>query len=353
MSSLDAVNAISAVDPAVPVAAVPPRNAPPRVMIVGTGERAARLARVLSLSGKTIVGAIDNTPQPALARCVPAVPWLGGLDRLVQEAIDRHVEELFVAMPLRSGFDAWARAGAVARELGIPATFEFDLIDGGRTRLAPGRSDTAAILYNQHPSRVGVKRIVKRLIDVVVSFTALVLLAPVFLLTALAIAATSRGPILFCQQRVGLSRRRFRMLKFRTMRPDAVERPPDLATLDPHGVMFKVACDPRVTPLGNWLRRSSLDELPQLVNVLKGEMSLVGPRPMPLWVYSAARMSEFHRRSSVLPGVTGLWQVNGRAQDLARMTRDDLEYVDRWSLLLDMTVLIRTPWAVLRGTGAR
>ena len=89
------------------------------------------------------------------------------------------------------------------------------------------------------------------------------------------------------------------------------------------------------------------------MNVLKGEMSLVGPRPMPLWVYSAARMSEFHRRSSVLPGVTGMWQVNGRAQDLGRMTRDDLEYVDRWSLRLDIMVLVRTPWAVLRGTGAR
>ena len=240
MSSLDAVNAVANVERAVPVAAVPPRNAPPRVMIVGTGERAARLARVLSLSGKTIVGAVDDTLQPALASCVPAVPWLGGLDRLVPEAIDRHVEELFVAMPLRSGFDAWVRAGAVARELGIPATFEFDLIDGGRPQFAPGRSDAASILYNRHPSRVGVNRVVKRLIDVVVSLTALVLLAPVFVLTALAIAATSKGPILFSQHRVGLSRRRFRMLKFRTMRPDAVERPPDLPTLDPHGVMFKV-----------------------------------------------------------------------------------------------------------------
>jgi lipopolysaccharide/colanic/teichoic acid biosynthesis glycosyltransferase len=107
-----------------------------------------------------------------------------------------------------------------------------------------------------------------------------------------------------------------------------------------------------VTRVGAWLRRTSLDELPQLINVLNGDMSLVGPRPMPTWVYDRVRAAEFHRRSSVLPGMTGLWQVNGREQNLERLTSHDLDYVDRWSLRRDAAILLKTPMAVLRGTGA-
>ena len=348
------MDAVAQLDRATAFHIAPQRGEPRRVLIVGTGERAVRLARALSRQGVMVVGAIDDAPQPQLALCSPAVPWLGGLDQLIDATVLGHVEELFVALPLRSGFDAWIRARAAARQLGIPVTLEFDLIDElDRTCFLPGISHVAAIHYSRHPSQVGVARLAKRAIDVAVSLTALTLLAPVFAATALAVGLTSPGPVIFRQNRVGLSRRHFRMLKFRTMDADAERKSADLPTLDPHGIMFKAEADPRVTRVGAWLRRTSLDELPQLINVLNGDMSLVGPRPMPTWVYDRVRAPEFHRRSSVLPGMTGLWQVKGRVQNVERLTSDDLDYVDRWSLRRDAAILLKTPLAVLRGTGAQ
>lgn len=350
---MSATEAVVQIDQAVPRSAAPRRGAPRRILIVGTGHRAVRLAGMLAQRGAMVVGAIDDVPQRALAQCLPPVPWLGPLDRLADAMVQRHVDELFIAIPLRSGFDAWTRASVVARQLGIPATFEFDLIDEIQGTHLATRTGVLAIHYNRHPSQIGVRRHVKRMIDVTVSIIALMLLAPIFVLTALAVGVTSPGPIFFRQDRVGLSRRAFRMLKFRTMRADSEDRSFELPTLDPHGVMFKAEADPRVTRVGAWLRRSSLDELPQLINVLTGDMSLVGPRPMPTWVYDRVRTPAFHRRSSMLPGVTGLWQVRGREQNIERMTAHDLDYVDQWSLFRDIAILLKTPLAVVRGTGAR
>jgi exopolysaccharide biosynthesis polyprenyl glycosylphosphotransferase len=196
--------------------------------------------------------------------------------------------------------------------------------------------------------------LVKRLLDVVVSGTALVLLSPVLLLVALAIKLTSDGPILFSQQRFGLNRRLFRMYKFRTMIVNAEAQQSSLESQnEASGPVFKIRYDPRITKVGRFLRRTSLDELPQLVNVFRGDMSLVGPRPLPVRDVSRFGEAWLMRRFSVRPGLTCLWQVNGRSNtNFDQWIALDLKYIDTWSLKLDFLILVKTVPAVLRGTGA-
>jgi lipopolysaccharide/colanic/teichoic acid biosynthesis glycosyltransferase len=195
----------------------------------------------------------------------------------------------------------------------------------------------------------------KRGFDIAVSAGLLLVLAPLFLLIALLIKVSSPdGPIFFVQTRVGYNRRHFKMVKFRTMVPDAEERQKELERLnEAQGAVFKIKHDPRVTALGRFLRKTSIDELPQLLNVLKGDMSLVGPRPLPL--RDAARFDEkwLQRRWSVKPGLTCLWQVNGRQHDnFHAWIQQDLAYIDQWSFGLDLKILAKTIPAVLRGDGA-
>ncbi len=325
-----------------------------RVLIVGTGARAARLATLLATNGITIVGAIDDEPQEALSRLAPDVPWLGPVCALEEETVARHAAEIYVALPLRSGFDVWVEVVRVARRLGVPAVFEFDVLaDVHRFELRCAAGAATMLHYNLHPSRRGLRRIAKRCIDIVGAAALLAVLSPLLICAAIAIKLTSRGPVLFRQERLGLARERFQMLKFRTMVSDAEQRRAESATMDPRGIMFKLAHDPRITRLGGWLRRTSIDELPQLINVLIGDMSLTGPRPIPTWVYGAVRDAEFNRRFAVLPGITGLWQIEGREQHFERMSGLDLRYVDDWSLSRDLRILVKTPAVVLRGTGAR
>ena len=195
---------------------------------------------------------------------------------------------------------------------------------------------------------------VKRLLDVVLAGLALIVLAPLLVVVALAIRVTSPGPVLFVQERYGLNKRRFRMYKFRTMVPNAEALIAQLEERnEAKGPIFKMQRDPRVTPLGGWLRRTSLDELPQLINVLKGDMSLVGPRPMAVRDVQLFDQAWFMRRFSAPPGMTGLWQVSGRSQlGFDDWVALDLKYIDEWSLGLDLEILARTIPVVFRGTGA-
>jgi len=197
-------------------------------------------------------------------------------------------------------------------------------------------------------------QLVKALADRLLAALALGLLLPFMLFIGLLVKLTSRGPMLFVQLRGGVNGRAFPMLKFRTMRQGAeAERAVLLAANEMDGPVFKIRDDPRVTPVGRWLRRTSLDELPQLVNVLLGHMSLVGPRPLPL-VETRALVGSQRRRLSVRPGITGLWQVSGRnTVGFDQWMALDLEYVDRWSMGLDLAILLRTVPALLTGRGAR
>jgi exopolysaccharide biosynthesis polyprenyl glycosylphosphotransferase len=199
----------------------------------------------------------------------------------------------------------------------------------------------------------GIDFLVKRTFDIVVSLLLLVLLGPFLLVAALAIKLTSRGSVIYRSMRPGIGGKPFSCFKFRTMYANADARQADLEEHnEQQGAIFKIKDDPRVTPVGRFLRRWSIDELPQLLNVLQGEMSLVGPRPLPQRDYE--RLEDWHRkRYLVLPGMTGLWQVSGRAElDFDELVRLDFLYLERWSVFLDLSIMLKTIPAVFRTTGA-
>jgi exopolysaccharide biosynthesis polyprenyl glycosylphosphotransferase len=224
-------------------------------------------------------------------------------------------------------------------------------VAGARTTIRP--FDGLPMLHVEHPRLHGGSRLVKDVVDRLGALLLLALAGPVLLGVALCVRLTSRGPVLFRQVRVGRDGRLFRIFKFRSMYVDAEARLAELRHLNEQdGVLFKMRDDPRVTRVGRWLRRYSVDELPQLLNVLLGQMSLVGPRP-PLPSEVAVYADDVRRRLAVKPGMTGLWQVSGRS-DLPweEAVRLDLRYVENWSLSLDLVILLRTMTAVVRSSGA-
>jgi exopolysaccharide biosynthesis polyprenyl glycosylphosphotransferase len=224
-------------------------------------------------------------------------------------------------------------------------------VAGPRTTIRP--VDGLPLLHVEHPKLSGGRRLVKELFDRLVAGTALILLSPLLLAIGLAIRFTSPGPALFRQARVGKDGTTFGVYKFRSMYADAEARLAELRRLNEHdGVLFKIRDDPRVTRLGKHLRRYSLDELPQLLNIVRGQMSLVGPRP-PLRSEVDQYADDVHRRLVVKPGLTGLWQVSGRS-DLSwdESVRLDLRYVENWSLAMDLLILWRTAFAVVKSSGA-
>ncbi len=209
------------------------------------------------------------------------------------------------------------------------------------------------LLEVRYPQLDNTQRVLKRALDVAGSLAGLAVLSPLLLVVALAIRLTSPGPILFRQKRVGTDEKVFLCYKFRTMYEDAEQRQAQLEALnEADGAVFKIKDDPRVTPVGRFLRRWSLDEFPQLINVLKGEMSLVGPRPLP--VRDFQRMEEVHkRRLGAVPGMTGYWQISGRSNlSFEEMVKLDLYYIENWSLSFDVKIIFKTLQVVLGHKGA-
>jgi exopolysaccharide biosynthesis polyprenyl glycosylphosphotransferase len=243
---------------------------------------------------------------------------------------------------------SWQLEGTELELLVAPGLVE---VAGPRLHIRP--FDGLPLLSVEQPRFEGWRRVVKGALDRSVALAALVVLAPVFAVLALAVRLSGPGPVLYRQERVGLGGRHFEMLKFRSMVADADQQVASLSDgNDADGLLFKMRQDPRVTPVGRWLRRLSLDELPQLVNVLTGSMSLVGPRP-PLPREVARYDTSVSRRLLVKPGLTGLWQISGRS-DLPweEAVRLDLRYVENWSLTLDLSILRKTFAAVLQSRGA-
>jgi exopolysaccharide biosynthesis polyprenyl glycosylphosphotransferase len=321
-----------------------------RALLVGAGEHLAHLHEMLGQGRRGIdyefVGVLAPEPNGT------DLPLLGDLKALPRVLATQRVDEVILA-DLEFGERELLETVEQAHRRGVkvriaPKTTEL-LVQ--RADYVPGQS--VPLFEVRSPVFAGGEWVLKRTFDLAVSAAVLVAALPLWLLIAAGVTLTSPGPVLYRDRRIGLGEREFDMLKFRTMHADAAEHQPYLEQAnEATGPLFKMRRDPRVTPLGTLLRRFSLDEVPQLLNVLRGEMSLVGPRPLPLRDYN--QLEDWHRkRYNVLPGVTGLWQISGRSNlDFDDLVRLDFYYLENWSLWMDIAILAKTLPAVLAGRGA-
>jgi exopolysaccharide biosynthesis polyprenyl glycosylphosphotransferase len=320
-----------------------------RVVLVGHGEALASLHRTLGSAR----GGIDYEFVGAIAQVAsPGLPVLGEIEELEEVLARVRPDELILA-ETDVDEDRALRIVEVAHRCGVrvslaPKTTEL-LVQRGE--YVPGQG--APLFELRPPVLAGADWAVKRTFDIAVSLIVLVVGSPLWLLIAALVKLDSRGPVFYSDQRVGVRETEFPMFKFRTMVAGADRLQPGLELEnEAGGALFKIRDDPRVTRVGAVLRRLSIDEMPQVLNVLRGEMSLVGPRPLPLRDY--AMLEDWHRkRYLVLPGITGLWQISGRSNltfdDLVRL---DFFYIENWSIWLDISILIKTPLAVFGGKGA-
>ncbi len=331
-----------------------------RVAVVGTGPVARTIAHSLrrarwgSIPRSQLVGFIDagehednavdvwREREPVLGEgTTPAL--------LAWCAREHEIHEVVLALPPNSSLRT-SELIARLREAGVGVRMVPDVMEYAATQARVENVGGIPVIYLRDPAMQAVEQAAKRSLDVALSAVLLVLIAPLIAVIALAVRLDSSGPILFRASRVGQNGRIFTMYKFRTMRDGAP--PPEPRELDGSGQpVYKYADDPRVTSLGRFLRRTSLDELPQLVNVLRGDMSLVGPRPEQPFIVEAYRPWQ-RRRLEVRPGITGWWQVQGRGLPMHWHTDYDLYYIYNYSLGLDVKILARTLWAVIHGRGA-
>jgi len=328
------------------------------ILIVGTGRRATEIARMVmehKYWGYKILGFVSDGHRLsngwARYRIFGTVP---DLKRILETAeIAEPIDEIVFAVT-RKKLDEMKQIFLMCEELGIRTRVAMNIFQNRVARLELEELDGVPFLtFTTTPSNE-THLALKRLLDIAVSTVMLGLAVPVILLAALLIKITSPGSVLFKQRRIGLNGRMFTLYKFRTMIADAHARREELAHLNEmNGPVFKLKDDPRITPVGRWLRRFSLDELPQFWNVLKGDMSLVGPRP-PIPEEVASYHRWHRRRLSMKPGLTCLWQISGRNDiaDFDRWMKLDLQYIDNWSPSLDLKILLRTIPAVLSGKGA-
>lgn len=345
------------------------------VIIVGDGgpalEGAARLAQRDGLGYRVIEvlnvrssitpvhvngnGIAANGGLPATKGGMNGTAVLGKdpLSQLAAVLESRPIDEVFLGLPLDGSEPLIRPIISLCEEQGITVRVVAHLaaLDWGKASIDTLGEQPVITISSGPPDSL--RLVAKRLIDLVGSTIGLLILSPVLLAIALAVKLDSGGPIFFVQERVGLNRRRFPAYKFRTMVIDAEKLQADLEHLnEAEGPVFKIEHDPRCTRLGRILRRLSLDELPQLANVLMGDMSLVGPRPLPVRDVDRIDTRWHRRRFSVKPGITCLWQINSREPKFEEWIRSDMEYIDNWSLTLDLKILAKTIPAVLSGQGA-
>lgn len=330
-----------------------------QVLIVGTNRRARVLAERYQRRpemGYHVLGFVDSKWPSAEAEALAPAPLLASFDALATYLRDHVVDEVIICLPVKSQYTTIARIVDTCEEQGVPLSISTKLFNIQNPRVRQKYFSSSLVLLISSSILDEREMVLKRLIDVVGSLALLVVLSPLLFLVALLVKATSRGPAIFVQERVGLNKRVFRLYKFRTMVADAEARLAALEHLnEAEGGHFKIKDDPRLTTVGRWLRRTSIDELPQLYNVLKGEMSLVGPRPLPLRDVDNIVTDWPRRRFGIRPGITCLWQIAGRADQSISFDQWmalDMAYIDQWSLLLDFKILFWTIPAVLRGKGA-
>jgi len=326
------------------------------VLIVGINPRTKRLVETIkahSRYGYQLIGLLESEPSRVEILRDHDIPYLGKFEELEKILTERIVDEVHVCLPVRSCYEIIQSIAHLCVGVGVSVRLVADLFP---LRLATSRVYSLADIPMLSLSTVPESSLqlgIKRAFDVAVSLVGLAVLSPVFLLVAVAIKLDSRGPVLYSQLRVGMNQRRLKMLKFRSMVQDAEERRAEVEHLNElEGPIFKIQNDPRITRVGRFLRKFSIDEFPQLINVLKGEMSLVGPRPaLPSEVEQYTW--DQRRRLSVKPGMTGLWQVSGRSDvGFKEWVEFDLEYIDNWSLYQDFRILLKTLAVVALAKGA-
>jgi len=327
------------------------------MLIVGTNPRAVQFARKMrdnQFYGYRVIGFVDQEWPGNSEFSQSGFNLACNFDELLAFLRSTVVDEVVVALPMRSLHARASEVATICEEQGIMVRFISNLFDGKMSRPRVEVMEGDSLITHNTVRLEGWPVVIKRLVDIVISAAMSLLLLPVFLLTTLLIKLTSPGPVFFVQKRLGLNKRHFGIYKFRTMVVDAEKRIKEIEHLNEvSGPVFKIKNDPRITPIGKFLRKTSIDELPQLFNVLKGDMSLVGPRPLPLRDYEGFSEDWQRRRFSVRPGVTCLWQIGGRSSiSFAQWMELDLQYIDKWSLLLDFKILLKTIPAVLRGSGA-
>ncbi|MDZ7371137.1 MAG: sugar transferase [candidate division KSB1 bacterium] len=326
------------------------------VLFIGSNRQAIELAqKILSRRelGYKLVGFADDQ-QPAETIKEPHAKVVCSLDDLPEFLENHIVDEVYLMLPVGSYYERIRQVIRLCQELGIVCRVPSNWFEIHTLKTAAFELDDEPILTVYTGSRHQLSQLwLKRVIDFCMSAAALILLSPVFLLIAVLIKIDSPGPVFFVQDRIGYNRRRFKMIKFRTMIQGAEALQDELQDLnEADGPAFKIHDDPRVTRVGRFLRKTSLDELPQLINVLKGDMSLVGPRPLPVRDVNGIEKRWQKRRFSMRPGMTCLWQVGGRNQlSFEEWMKLDLEYIDRWSIQLDLKILAKTLPAIFKGTG--
>lgn len=326
------------------------------VLILGTNRRAIEYAQRLEQApelGYRVLGFVDeHWHEPHILRM--KYPLCCDFEGLAEYLRRNVVDEVTNYLPLRSFYEHSAKVASLCELHGIFMRFDPRLFDLKIARSHAEEFDGSAHITAHFAALDGWPLFLKRILDVAISLSLLAVLTPALAISALLVKLSSEGPILFKQERIGRNKRRFFIYKFRTMVHDAEKLMPQVEALNEvQGPVFKIKNDPRITPIGRFLRRTSLDELPQLLNVLIGDMSLVGPRPLPLRDYEGFNEDWQRRRFSVRPGITCLWQVNGRSNiAFEHWMRLDLQYLDEWSIWLDMKILAQTIPAVLKGSGA-
>jgi len=330
------------------------------MLIVGSNRRSIDFARKIQSKpelGYRILGFADAQWAGVGELENYGWPLVCGLEDLRMYLRRSVVDEVVLTVPLRSFHDLASDVAAMCEQQGIVVRVLSDLFNLQHRQAKAEDFAGAPLITHSTGITEGWPSTIKRILDFTLSMALLIALAPLLLLTAILIKLTSHGPVFFVQKRIGLNKRVFYIYKFRTMVADAEKKMQDIEHLNEvSGPVFKIKNDPRITAIGKFLRKTSIDELPQLFNVLCGDMSLVGPRPLAVRDYelfTEAGQDWQRCRFSVRPGITCLWQVSGRSSlPFHKWMELDLQYVRGWSLWLDLQILARTIPAVLRGSGA-
>lgn len=326
------------------------------VLVIGGGARGAKIIRTIEERrelGYRILGYVDSE-EGFSRKHIRGVAWLGAVEQLPEIISNTVVDEVIIALPVKSQYNRIKKAVAVLEEQGILVHIVSDLFPNQLARIQPQEFEGWPLLSLHSAPPFCWRTDVKRAIDFLGAAFGLVAISPLLVLTAILVKLESKGPVFFFQERMGYNKRRFRMIKFRTMVVDAEAKLAEIEHLnEKDGAIFKIKNDPRITRIGKHLRRFSIDELPQLWNVLVGDMSLVGPRPLSIRDALKLESGAHKRRFSVRPGLTCLWQVSGRSElSFEEWMKLDLEYIDTWSLALDGKILLQTLPAVVTAKGA-